>query len=93
MWCLFGDAGILAELESEDVGVLARDIATYSLAADYRTAERRRAVSPQVPPSRTLRRRRYGTPTTGRYAILLAWCARTFTAGVQAMVIEFGIQL
>jgi hypothetical protein len=40
VWCLLGDTGVLTELETEDVGVLARDIATYSQAADYRTAER-----------------------------------------------------
>jgi hypothetical protein len=59
VWCLLGDEAILTELRSEDVGVLARSVATYSQAAEYRTAARPArgfAASPafQTPPTRAV---------------------------------------
>jgi hypothetical protein len=40
VWCLLDNGDILKELERVDVGVLAHDVATYSQAAGYPTAER-----------------------------------------------------
>ena len=94
MWCLLGDADILAELETEDVGVLARDIATYSQAADYRTAERPAggfAASPAFknPPTKAVR------DAYDRAIRNLVWPGAPAPSlqACQARVIEFGIHL
>lgn len=40
VWCLLGDPAVLADLQAQDVCVLARDVVTYSQAADYEFDER-----------------------------------------------------
>ena len=94
VWCLLGDTGVLTELETEDVGVLARDIATYSQAADYRTAERPAggfAASPAFkdPPTKAVR------DAYDRAIRNLVWPGAPAPSlqACQARVIEFGIHL
>ncbi len=94
VWCLLGDTGILTELETEDVGVLARDIATYSQAADYRTAERPAggfAASPVLMTSPTKAVR----DAYDRTIRSLVWPGAPAPSlhALRARVIESGIQL
>ena len=60
VWCLLGDPAVLADLEVQDVCVLARDVVTYSQVADYESDERPLkgfATSPAfvVAPTRSVR--------------------------------------